>query len=63
MDTEGYVLPVLHGMVDTLEKSNPVLMIELNKGAADNQQAIDFVEGLGYRQFGRYDVDHLFKRN
>lgn len=62
MDTEGFVLPVLQGMTETLKNSNyPIMLIEFNELNTNQKECRDFLNALGYRQFDNYDVDCFFK--
>ena len=61
MDTEGFVLPVLQGMVETIKISNyPVLMIEFNSLNSNKTECVEFIKALGYQLVDRNDVDYFF---
>lgn len=63
LDTEGFVLPVLKGMVQTLEKNNwPLLQIEFNKLCSNINECFSFLNALGYEHFDTFHVDHFFKK-
>lgn len=54
IDTEGFELPVLEGACDTLERSCPLLIVEVAPAAypllgRSIAELIGLVEGLGYR--------------
>jgi FkbM family methyltransferase len=53
IDVEGFELAVLRGMRETLERDEPILMLENNSSA---EAAAACLRGLGYRTFA-YDVD------
>lgn len=63
MDTEGFVLPVLEGMKQTLANSFPLLQIEFNNMTVNERGCLRFLDDLGYNQCDRYaDVDRYYKR-
>lgn len=63
LDTEGYVLPILKGMVTTLEVNQyPLLQIEFNKLNPHTEECFDFLKKLGYNLVDQYHVDHFFER-
>lgn len=63
IDTEGYVLPILNGMLATLEVNEyPLLQIEMNKLNPQTQECFDFLKKLGYDLVDKYHVDHFFMR-
>ena len=45
IDTEGYVLPVLQGMVETLKNNNALLQIEISE---DKDKIVKFLKKCGY---------------
>jgi len=54
IDTDGYDPEVLYGCVETLKSQTPILIVELNHEALGYrghtaQQAIDFMNNLGYK--------------
>lgn len=64
MDTEGFVLPVLQGMTETLKQNNyPLLMIEFNSLNTNRAECMNFIKNLGYQQIDHNDVDFFFKHN
>jgi FkbM family methyltransferase len=61
MDTEGYVLPILIGMKETIIKNNfPPLQIEMNSMIIEKENCINYLKRLGYREFSKTDVDYFF---
>lgn len=63
LDTEGYVLPILKGMLATLEVNEyPLLQIEMNRLNPQTQECFDFLNNLGYNLVDQYHVDHFFAR-
>jgi len=61
MDTEGYVLPILIGMKETMIKNNfPPLQIEMNSMIIEKENCINYLKRLGYRKFSKTDVDYFF---
>lgn len=62
IDTEGHVLPVLEGAIETLKENNfPLLQIELNKLNPKIDECHKFLNDLGYELVETYHVDHFFK--
>ena len=45
IDTEGYVLPVLRGMVETLKNNRALLLVEIFE---DKDTIVEFLEDCGY---------------
>jgi FkbM family methyltransferase len=48
IDVETYVLDVLMGAIETIQKYKPVMYVENNFGEEASKAIIAFVEGLGY---------------
>jgi FkbM family methyltransferase len=62
IDTEGFVLPVLQGLIKTIKQSNyPILLIEFNSLCSNTQECVNFVQDLGYTQFDQSNVDRFYK--
>jgi FkbM family methyltransferase len=62
IDVEGYNLPVLTGMKNTLKENNPILEIEFNNRCINKKECLKFLNDFGYKQYDTYHVDHYFKR-
>ena len=63
MDTEGYNLPVLKGMVNTIRQNNhPILQIEFNKGCTNTDECLSFLDSLEYELFDTFHVDYFFRK-
>lgn len=63
IDTEGFVLRPLKGMLHTLEENNwPLLQIEFNNLNPNTQECFDLLKELNYKQVDQFHVDHFFKR-
>jgi FkbM family methyltransferase len=64
IDTEGYVLPVIQGMKNTLKNSNFLVMqIEMNHMTHNKQECIDYLKDLNFIQFDKTDVDYYFSKS
>jgi len=63
MDTEGFVLRPLKGMVKTLEANNyPLLQIEFNNLNKSTDECLEFLADLGYEEVEQFHVDRFFVR-
>ena len=63
LDTEGFVLPVLKGMIQTLEQNHwPLLQIEFNKLCSNIEECFSYLKDLGYEHFDTFHVDHFFRK-
>lgn len=63
IDTEGFVIRPLKGMLHTLENNNwPLLQIEFNNLNPNTQECFDLLKELNYKQVDQFHVDHFFKR-
>jgi hypothetical protein len=63
-DVEGYETKILQGSLDTIERCNPTIVIEQNRG---DFSASDLLKGLGYKHVGTWDTkgrpnDYIFVR-
>ena len=58
IDTEGYNMEPLRGMIETLKRWSPV--IQLERGVPHSMDAQHFLEGLGYRLIKTIDQDDIF---
>ena len=58
IDTEGYNMEPLRGMIETLERCSPV--IQLERGVPYFPDAQHFLEGLGYRLIKTIEMDDIF---
>jgi len=64
LDVEGYELFALQGAVETIKRSKPLIMLELN-GLSERYGHTDddvrgFMTDLGYREIGKWNKDYLF---
>jgi len=63
IDTEGYVLRPLKGMLKTLENNNwPLLQIEFNNLNPNTEECFALLRDLNYTKVDQFHVDHFFKR-
>ena len=63
MDTEGFVLKPLLGMVDTLEQNDwPLLQIEFNKLCPNKTECVSLLSALGYEKVDAFHVDEFYVR-
>lgn len=63
IDTEGYVLRPLKGMIQTLENNNwPLLQIEFNNLNPNTVECFKLLKELNYTQVDQFHVDHFFQR-
>lgn len=64
IDTELYLMPVLHGMKQTLINNSPVLQIEVretgNKGKVEAE--LKFLTDLGYTRYYIYKQDDYYRK-
>jgi len=63
IDVEGYILPVINGMIKTLTNNSPVIQIEMSAFDNVNAQAHDIFQELGYVKFDKYDQDWFYYKN
>lgn len=59
IDIEGAELPALKGMIQSLKKFKPMLLIEMNKTTFNEagysmQEVLDFLNNLGYKPFNLF---------
>ena len=63
IDTEGFVIRPLKGMIQTLEENDwPLLQIEFNNLNTNTKECFELLKKLNYKQVDRFHVDHFFKR-
>lgn len=63
LDTEGFVLRPLKGMLKTLENNNwPLLQIEFNNLNPNTEECFKFLKNLNYTKVDQFHVDHFFQR-
>ena len=65
IDTEGYNMPVLKGMEETIEKYSPVIQIELLVGGS-NDQMEKFMKNHGYVEYDKNNgkpIDKFYCKN
>lgn len=61
LDTEGFVLPVLIGMTNTIENNGfPPLQIEFNHMTINMRSCIEYLNKLGYSKCSEFDVDQFY---
>ena len=56
IDTEGYVLPIINGMLETIKRCNPFLYIELHEKTNHSDECFSILQDLSYQ---RQPVDRL----
>ena len=59
IDVEGFGLSVLEGMVETLNKCNPVICLEMFN-EKDNNLQLDLLHSLGYKLVDKIIKEHVF---
>jgi FkbM family methyltransferase len=57
LDIEGFEEYALKGAEKTIEKCNPIIVVEVT-----SQNPIPYIESLGYKKIHQLDVDHVFRR-
>jgi FkbM family methyltransferase len=63
IDTEGFVLRPLKGMLHTLEENDwPLLQIEFNNLNPNTEECFALLKDLNYKQVDQFHVDHFFQR-
>jgi len=63
IDTEGFVLRPLKGMLKTLENNNwPLLQIEFNNLNPNTEECFKLLKELNYTKVDQFHVDHFFQR-
>lgn len=64
IDVEGYELPVLKGAEETIERSRPAIMLEMNglcgRYGYTEKDMVQWLTDRGYRQALRRNKDYLF---
>ena len=60
IDVEGYILPVIRGMIHTLTNNSPVIQIEMSAFTDVNEQAHIILSNLGYFKFDKYNHDNFY---
>ncbi len=64
LDVEGFEYPALIGAKETIERHRPFVLVELyNRGVhieKTDQDVIDLLESMGYRECWNWHVDHGF---
>lgn len=61
IDVEGYNIPVITGMMKTLQKTHPIIQLEMAFESVVNKQVSDMLTSLGYTVFYRYERDNFYK--
>jgi len=63
LDIQGDEYLALKGALNTLERCNPVVAIEVdNKLSRSKGNAVEFLESIGYRKTGEFKQDQIFER-
>jgi FkbM family methyltransferase len=64
IDVEGYNIPVIEGMIELLERENPVIQIETSQNRLVNEKVLKKLLTLGYKKFDEYGtpIDQFYKR-
>lgn len=60
IDTEGYVLPVINGMIDTVTRCKPVLYVELHDNTPNKDKCFSLLENLSYKKEYVDNLNHIF---
>ena len=64
LDIEGMELPAIKGALHTIDKNHPDIMVEMNglskRYGYTDQDLIDYLNELGYKQEGKWNKDYLF---
>lgn len=60
IDVEGYILPVLEGLIKTLTTNSSVVQIEMSAFENVNEQAHNIFTDLGYNSFSKYGKHDVF---
>lgn len=64
IDTEGFVLRPLKGMLNTLEQNDwPLLQIEFNNLNQNPNECFKLLKKLKYKEIDKFHVDHFFIRD
>ena len=56
IDTEGYILPIINGMLDTIKRCSPFLYIELHEKTNHSDECFSILQNLSYQ---KHPVDRL----
>jgi len=59
IDTEGYVKPILNGMIETLKNNSPILQIEVTNNRLNENK---FLNDLGYVKYDEYNEDDFYMK-
>ena len=63
IDTEGFVIKPLRGMIETLERNDfPLLQIEFNNLNQEPETCLKLLKDLGYEKVDEFHVDQFFMR-
>jgi FkbM family methyltransferase len=67
IDVEGHELKVLQGAVKTIEKFNPIMVVEENGSAVrwkkgKQDEAIDFLKDMGYEIVATTKADYILEK-
>lgn len=60
IDTEGYVLPVINGMLETIKRCSPFLYIELNEKTNHSDECFSILQNLSYQRQPVNPLNNLF---
>lgn len=61
IDVEGYNMPILKGMMETMKRCKPIIQLEMAFEQKVNDETSALLISLGYAMFDTYDRDNFYK--
>lgn len=62
IDVERYTIPVIKGMVKTLENNSPVIQVEVEGVDSIISRTQELLNGLGYQVYHKSTIDWFYKK-